>query len=254
MRCTFPLPPDHTLGGSCSRGVPAVAAENRAGMSDRARIMDAWSREPRGMRQWVRPCRSRCSASSASPHAAGWSASGRGRAPGACASSSSSAPADGLPAISPATYCSRALSRARPRGRCRRRCRWPAARWPSSARTAPRCSRPTCCTSGRRRTWRSTLRSGRPRSGPGWRCRPASSATTRSPPPSPRTGNCWPTSRTPSGPSAFASGTRPSARRRAWRWPGTGRRARGGPGATTCSPRGSPASSTTPRARRRRAH
>src|ERR1700728_341742 len=23
MRCTFPLPPDHTLGRSCSRGVPA---------------------------------------------------------------------------------------------------------------------------------------------------------------------------------------------------------------------------------------
>src|ERR1700722_3027879 len=24
MSCTFPLPPDHTLGGSCSRGVPAA--------------------------------------------------------------------------------------------------------------------------------------------------------------------------------------------------------------------------------------
>ena len=161
--------------------------------------MDGWSREPRGMRQWVRPCRSRCSASSASPRAAGWSASGRDRAPGACASSSSSAPVGGLPAISRARSCSLASSRARPPGRCRRRCRWPAARWPSSALTAPRCSRPTWGTSGHRRTWRSTPRPGRRRCGPGSRCHPASSATTLFPRPSPRTASCWPTTPTPVG-------------------------------------------------------
>ena len=96
-------------------------------------------------------------------------------------------------------------------------------------RTAPPCSRPTCCTSGHRPTSRSTPRPGRRRCGPGWRCHPASSATTRSPTPSPRTGSCWPTSRTPSGRSAFASGTRRCARRRGWPWPGTGRWARAGP-------------------------
>src|ERR1700722_11471997 len=35
MSCTFPLPPDHTLGGGCSRGVPGASALFPAGKSCR---------------------------------------------------------------------------------------------------------------------------------------------------------------------------------------------------------------------------
>ena len=50
----------------------------------------------------------------------------------------------------------------------------------------------------------------------------ATSATTCSRPPWPRTASCSPTSRTPTGRCARGSGWRRCARRRGWPWPGTG--------------------------------